>query len=88
MIKARAIEMFGSVTNLANAVGISRAAVYQWPEELPRLQADRVIAACVRRGIDPSPLLESNFAGVHPSSTSEGVGDPLPDARPIEAREC
>lgn len=62
MLKAEAIRMFGGVTALANAVGVSRAAVYQWPEELPRPQADRVIAACVRHGIDPSPLLAEKEA--------------------------
>lgn len=58
MRKANAIRVFGSGAELARAIGITRFAIRNWPEELTDRQADRVIAACVRRGIDPSPLLE------------------------------
>lgn len=46
--KSVVIELFGSVTALAVAVGVSTQAVSQWPEELtPRIR-DRVTAAIAR----------------------------------------
>ena len=41
----------GSGTRVAQALGISRQAVYRWPHtgHLPRETADRVLAAAVRR---------------------------------------
>ena len=51
MRKEKAIELLGgSVSNVADAIGISYQAVYKWPDELPKAIADRVIAACVRTG--------------------------------------
>lgn len=49
MTKSDAIAMFGTtVTALAAAVGVTRSAVSQWPEELRQDQIDRVIGAAVR----------------------------------------
>jgi len=53
-----AIQVCGNKTKLAQAIGISQQAISKWPDPLPRRIADRVIAACVRKGIDPTPLLE------------------------------
>jgi len=58
MNKKKAIETFGSVTLLASAIDIAPQAVSKWPDPLPSRIADRVIAACVRSGIDPAPLLD------------------------------
>ncbi|MCH4294201.1 Cro/CI family transcriptional regulator [Shewanella sp. 3B26] len=39
MKKSAAIAHFGSESNLAKALGITRAAVNQWPDDVPRLRA-------------------------------------------------
>jgi len=59
MNKKDAIHIFGSQAETARAIGCTRASVNGWPDPLPRRIADRVIAACVRTGIDPTRLLES-----------------------------
>jgi len=61
MDKKKIIEMFGTQAELARVVGCTRASVNGWPDPLPARIADRVIAACVRSGIDPTPLLESDL---------------------------
>lgn len=48
MTKSQAIELFGSVTELAAALGIQRQAVYQWPEELKQRTADEIVGAATR----------------------------------------
>ncbi len=48
MEKARAIELFGSVGALADAVGVTSSAVTQWPDVLPDRLEDRVVAALAR----------------------------------------
>jgi len=48
MEKARAIKFFGTVLNLAQAIGIKHQAIYGWPDELPPRIEDRVIAALLR----------------------------------------
>jgi len=58
MQKNATIKFFGTQANLARLIGCSRWAIGKWPDPLPRRIADRVIAACVRKGIDPTPLLE------------------------------
>lgn len=51
MTKDNAIRFFGTtVTELAAAVGVTRSAVSQWPEELRPWQVDRVLGAAVRLG--------------------------------------
>ena len=50
MKKQNAIELFGSVREMAKAMGITPQAIYQWPNKLPQEQADRVIGAAVRIG--------------------------------------
>jgi len=39
--RRRAVEVYGGVSKLAEALGISRAAIYLWPEDdpIPELQA-------------------------------------------------
>lgn len=51
MTKTEALNAFGSVANLVEAIeDITPQAVRQWPEELPSRISDRVIAAAVRSG--------------------------------------
>lgn len=42
--KETAVDLFGGVTQLAKALGITKAAVYQWPngEPIPEAQALRI----------------------------------------------
>jgi antitoxin HigA-1 len=54
MRKAEAVSIFGSVTNVATAVGVSTQAVSQWPDPLPPRIADRVLAAIARRHSSPT----------------------------------
>ena len=51
MRKREAIELFGRTQQaLADAVGVTRPAISQWPDELTQEQADRVVGAAVRLG--------------------------------------
>ena len=51
MTRKEAIELFGSVRKLAEALGVSVQAIYAWPEELDQKRADWTIGAAVRLGI-------------------------------------
>jgi hypothetical protein len=54
MNKTQAIQLLGgTVTAAAEAVGISRSAVSQWPDELPDAIRDRVQAALARKHLPP-----------------------------------
>ena len=56
MTKTEAIAIFGSrQQDLADAVGVTRSAVAQWPEELPQRHVDIVVGAAVRLGRLPCP---------------------------------
>jgi len=57
MKKARALELLGgSVATAAEAVGVSSAAVSQWPDELPARIEDRILAALARKHL-PAELI-------------------------------
>lgn len=59
--KQAAIDLFGGVTNTAKAVGVGSAAISNWPDILPPRILDRVIAACVREGIEvPAHFLKKS----------------------------
>lgn len=50
MTTDQAIQYFGSVAELARALGISVAAVYQWPETVPlrrQYQLERITAGAL-----------------------------------------
>lgn len=51
MRKSQAILLFGSQSRLADAVGLGRSAVSQWPEILLQRQADQVLGAAMRLGL-------------------------------------
>lgn len=50
MTKSEAISIFGSGAELARALGITRAAISQWPEILHQRDIDRVTGAALRLG--------------------------------------
>ena len=50
MKKNTAIEIFGSGAQLARSIGITRGAVWLWPETLTIRQQDEVIGAAIRLG--------------------------------------
>jgi hypothetical protein len=52
--KQEAIQIFGgSMRAVGDALGISRQAVYQWPEELPQDTSDRLLGAAIRLNLLP-----------------------------------
>ena len=52
MLKSQAINLLGgSPGSAAASLGVSYQAVNKWPDQLPDRIADRVLGACVRRGI-------------------------------------
>lgn len=54
MTKTQASQLFNGIPRMAQVLGVTRSAVYQWPEELPRAMEDRVVGAAVRIGIIPA----------------------------------
>lgn len=51
MHKMNAIQLFGSQARLADALGLGRSAVSQWPDVLSQRQADQVLGAALRLGL-------------------------------------
>lgn len=70
MNKKQAIGYFGGVCATARAIGISDAAVSQWPDVLSQKISDRVIAAMVRNGMDVS-----GFADTAPAAANQQVSE-------------
>ena len=51
MTKSEAINLFSSVSELADALDVSRQAIYKWPHgELKQEQVDRIVGAAIRTG--------------------------------------
>jgi len=50
MLKSDAIRLFGGAQQVANALGLNRSRISQWPEKLPTRDADRVLGAALRLG--------------------------------------
>jgi hypothetical protein len=50
MTKKEAISIFGSIPDLAKAIGTTRQAIYQWKDELDQAKSDRVTGAAFRLG--------------------------------------
>lgn len=54
MLKSIALALLGpTVKDVAVAVGVTRSAVSQWPEKLPKRIEDRVLAALARKHLRP-----------------------------------
>lgn len=51
MKKADLIAQYGSTAKLAELLGITRHAIYQWPDDLPQATVDRVSGAAMRAGL-------------------------------------
>lgn len=66
MTKQQAAELFESKAALARALGISRQAINQWPDQLQERQINEVIGAAVRlgkpipQGFIPAPELAAS----------------------------
>jgi len=56
--KADALMLFGGTMQMALHLRISHEAVSKWRDPLSLAIEDRIVAACWRHGIDPTPLLE------------------------------
>ncbi len=51
MTKKQALKLFGGLKPMAEALGISRQAIDQWPDKLTQKQADWVSGAALRLGL-------------------------------------
>ena len=51
MDKKTAVQIFGTQSAIADALGITRSAVSQWPEQLDQRTTDELIGAALRIGI-------------------------------------
>ena len=60
MQKSIAIEIFGSLSALAEALSTTRQTIYNWPDTLEQHQVDRVIGAAIRHGKLPG-LIEQGL---------------------------
>lgn len=49
--KSQAIELFGTATALAKALGITKSAVGQWAEELTQRQINEITGAALNQGL-------------------------------------
>lgn len=48
MTKNKALEMFGSSAKMADALGVTRSTVSNWPENLPRRLCNEIIGAALQ----------------------------------------
>jgi len=71
MNKKFAIELLGgSPAKAAALLDVTPSAVSQWPDELPRRLADRVLGAAVRNGIEVPAALRCVSAPCEPAGVS------------------
>ena len=70
MDKTKAIQLLGgTVTQAAEAIGVTASAVTQWPDVLPRRIEDRVLAALARRHL-PAEVLSAAAHPVTPDTSA------------------
>lgn len=48
MKKSNIVKVFDNQTKLAAALGVTREAIYQWPEDLNQRQIDECVGAAIR----------------------------------------
>lgn len=89
MLKSEAIELLGGDPSAAAEVmNISYQAVNKWPECLPRRISDRVLGACVRRGISvPCRFLEVSASAKCAENPPPAPAHKAPAAINSEARQ-
>ena len=51
MKKNDAIQLFGSVKELADAIGVWPQAIYKWPDDVPHLRALQIENIAKQRGL-------------------------------------
>ena len=61
MTKTEAKNLFGSVTNLCKAMGLSRNAYYKWKDPLTQTKEDQVIGAYMRHAEAQDRLVVHKF---------------------------
>lgn len=90
MKKSEAIQLFGSKSATAAAIGISAQAVSDWPDELSPAIADRVVAARAKQlGLLPALIgapAEGSAPILPPKHPETPPRDPVPQARAAEPR--
>ncbi len=76
MRKSTAFVLLGpAVRDVAAAVGCSGSAVRQWPEQLPRRIADRVLAAWARKNMPDTLKQQLEQAEQAAASNAEQVAN-------------
>ena len=70
MTKTQAIGLFRTGKALADALGITPSAVYQWPEDLPPRLADEIVGAALRCRL-VSPERAAEWLGADPEESAE-----------------
>jgi transcriptional regulator with XRE-family HTH domain len=74
LTKQQAISIFKTGTALASALGITKGAISQWPNELDQKQTAMVIGAAVQTGRSvPSEFIGSVDAESEPTPTPAGA---------------
>lgn len=74
MRKATALARLGpTMTDLARNIGVTRSAVHQWPDELPKRIEDRVLAALARKHLPPELLGDVAAPAPPPAAGAEQV---------------
>jgi len=65
MLKTKAIALLGgSVSDAADAIGVTYQAIEKWPDVLPARIADRVVAAIARKHLPPELLGQDSAPAV------------------------
>lgn len=62
MLKKDAIQRFGGVRKLAESLGITREAIYQWPEVVPRLRQYEIRDILAERDHSGRPDIDEKIA--------------------------
>lgn len=62
MKKQTAIDLFGSRPAMAEALGCTRQAIWNWPDELKQSQVDQIVGASLRKGLMTMQSVEKLIA--------------------------
>jgi transcriptional regulator with XRE-family HTH domain len=61
MKKSEFINLFGSIADVANALGVVSSAVSHWPEDLPNKTACTLMGAAIQNNLDIPPGMLKRF---------------------------